>query len=356
MSVTAYCCKCGKGLQAADKYAGWQVRCPNCQTLNQFPKTATGRVAPKQEDRSGNPRQSGGSIEAPPFARGMDFRVVCPCGFELRCGVDQAEKLAQCPRCGRVYRIGILPGMDSDAVEVLCPVCGESFSREGERAPKNLAGCGFCHSKCWETWRSELQRAASETRPRIETCHPTPRPPRAVGEVIRSFIVDEVGVGRSILCLAVLICLCCYFFGVYIPDRQLARQALPVYRALRDSAADQPGAYRRGRIVVLLETPSGCEVSEVMRSLPETVRATTTSGFGTLVWIRHERCNNGRNRYYIRYHVSVYDVSRKLRISTRTFDGIPAPDLLLGGHSDTGPPPTFPVEMFLRTLPEASEP
>ena len=136
MTVTVNCHKCGRLLRSADKYAGRRVKCPDCETINQYPGS------------------SGESEDAAAQKHGkspLNLGVNCQCGQSIRLESQHAGKLVQCRSCGRVYRV---PQKLADAhkgpfVEVVCGVCGKSFSSSFPGlAPAKYQEGGYRHQSC----------------------------------------------------------------------------------------------------------------------------------------------------------------------------------------------------------------
>ena len=81
----------------------------------------------------------------------MAVQVRCVCGRDLQAQDEFAGTPAQCPGCGRIYRLPSSPGETVDwrnTAEETCIVCGAGFSLERDLSPEKSPGGHYCHGMC----------------------------------------------------------------------------------------------------------------------------------------------------------------------------------------------------------------
>lgn len=152
MSVSVACKKCGKELRSKDEYAGWQVKCPACGTVNRLPsRPDTGLAAT-------------GAQPAVCRLCGKDFaedssRVKDTQGRYYHRSCHEAAKHRQQARQAASAQGPAKP--TSQAVKpATCHLCGKDFSQDASQV-KDTQG-RYYHRSCHEAAkrRQQAQRAA----------------------------------------------------------------------------------------------------------------------------------------------------------------------------------------------------
>ena len=102
MSICATCSSCGAKLQAREKYAGKQVKCPKCGEPLAIPTQPKPEEPQEQEDEYGMAEAPSGlhppREDATPA---QSSEAVCP-----ECGNVRAENAVLCVHCGLDFRTG----------------------------------------------------------------------------------------------------------------------------------------------------------------------------------------------------------------------------------------------------------
>jgi phage FluMu protein Com len=149
MSVTVNCRKCSKLLRSSDEYAGWRVRCPDCQTLNQFPEAGQDEPAAESEHRRVEP-------EAVDVCR--------LCGKDLLEHEDQVQDTKGSLFHRKCYEEEVARLQAASTPSEICFLCGAELSAEADSV-KDTKGNVY-HRGCYH---EEQARQQAKRKPR-KTC------------------------------------------------------------------------------------------------------------------------------------------------------------------------------------------